>query len=189
MKSSNVLLQADITVDSPIATSAACPGIDRKPAIRSFVPEITMILGYSLIAVPRIILGQELSPLLVLLALLLPLAFTLDLVRRYFDARYHFCSRYVTARQGIFSLVLRQPRVEYCLVRGIRVCQSPLGRLLDYGDVCLDTAATDCSEMRIIGIQDPHALKEMIEERRERLSKEKYGDAAAWRYLEDSQGE
>lgn len=179
-------------IEAPVAPKVVepeLPAVDLTPSAKSFIVDYIVLWSYCAVAIPKIVNSPEVSVSLTLIVVAIPFFFAMDILRRFFDANYHFCSRYVTARQGKLSFVLRQPRVEYCLIRGMRVVQGLTGRLFNFGDILLDTSASECSELKILGVNNPHQIKELIESRRESLCQIKYGNPEAWQYLEDTDEE
>jgi hypothetical protein len=56
--------------------------------------------------------------------------------------------------------------VKYIDIRGIRVNQSIWGRIFNYGDVLIGTAAQDESEIILAAVDSPDELSQVLEDAR-----------------------
>lgn len=99
---------------------------------------------------------------------LIPLGGFFDLVYRIYNVRFELTSRFIEARTGILSLNQNITRIRYEDVRGAEIDQTILGRMLDYGDVQVGTAASAEMEVIISAISAPRELQEMILRERDR---------------------
>ena len=77
---------------------------------------------------------------------------------------YLFEKDRITRQGGRLSLQYTVPAVRYIDVRAIGVSQSFWGRIFDYGDVEINTAALDDGEMFLEGIRAPDELGRLVEQ-------------------------
>lgn len=96
-----------------------------------------------------------------------PTLFFLETLRRYHDDLYSFTPHNLTHYDGRFSLNYSVPNIRYVDIRAVIVYQDLFGRLLDYGDIEVDTAAQERTEMYIAGVRSPQELADLIEALRE----------------------
>ena len=96
----------------------------------------------------------------------LPLGLLVEIVRRYQDDLYVFGRDKVTHYNGRLSLSLHVPSIKYADIRGISVFQDIWGRILNYGDIALDTAAQKEVDILICGVAAPDRLALLVEELR-----------------------
>ena len=102
---------------------------------------------------------------------LIPTIFFLEAIRRYHDDLYAFTANNLTHYDGRLSLNYNVPNLRYVDIRAVVVYQDIFGRILDYGDVELDTSAQEKSEMYISGVRSPQELAELIEALRQASKK------------------
>ncbi len=146
--------------------------------------EIPRLAVFAMLCVLAVVLSRELSGSVIsgeLLTLgdtridlhlplfwLLPLGSLLELLYRIYNNRYSIDPTYVEARTGILSLNQQVVRIRYEDIRGVESDQGILGRLLDFGDVQVGTAASSEMEVVFHGIAAPKEVREMIERERDR---------------------
>ena len=94
---------------------------------------------------------------------LIPAIQLLAILRLYHDNLYVFYKTRMTHLGGRLSLQYYVPEVNYKDIRAISVQQDILGRMLDYGNIQIDTAALDKSEIIIEGVRAPFELSKIIE--------------------------
>jgi len=94
---------------------------------------------------------------------LFPALVLLELLRRYHNDLYIFSNNRVTHLHGRFSLAYHVPVVKYADIRSINVFQTVWGRILNYGDVVIGTAAQQGYELTITGVKDPERLAYLID--------------------------
>lgn len=94
---------------------------------------------------------------------LIPALLLLNVLREYHDDVYVFGLHGITQYQGRLSLSKRVPHVKYADILSLRVRQDPWGRILNYGDIDLDTAADAGVEMIIEGVPNPDELSKLVE--------------------------
>jgi membrane protein YdbS with pleckstrin-like domain len=92
-----------------------------------------------------------------------PALLFLNVIREYHDDIYIFGLHGITQHQGRLSLNKRVPHVKYSDIQSLRVRQDPWGRVFNYGDVDLDTAADAGVEMIIEGVSSPIELSKLID--------------------------
>lgn len=97
---------------------------------------------------------------------LLPALLLLNAVREYHDDIYIFGIHGITQHQGRLSLTKRVPYVKYSDILSLKLRQDPWGRIFNYGNIELDTAAEDGVELTIEGISSPNELFKLVEQLR-----------------------
>jgi hypothetical protein len=97
---------------------------------------------------------------------LIPFIYFLNIIRRHNDDLYIFEIERIVRQQGRYWFTYKIPTVKYSDIRGIVVHQSFWGRILNYGDIHIGTAAQDQNEVRIMGVSEPYELSELIEKMR-----------------------
>lgn len=98
---------------------------------------------------------------------LFPLIILLDTMRIYYNDAYVFGERKLTRHQGRFALTSSYPSIKYVDIRGITVHQTFWGRVFNYGDVAIGTAAQAGEELVIEAVEDPKAVVVIVEKLRE----------------------
>jgi len=97
---------------------------------------------------------------------LVPIGMLLELVRKYNDDLYVLERDRIIHHSGILSFTYHVPSIRYFDIRAIQVNQGIVGRILNYGNIELSTAAQDRAELTIRGVHAPLALAAFIEEMR-----------------------
>jgi membrane protein YdbS with pleckstrin-like domain len=97
---------------------------------------------------------------------IVPLCMFFEIVRKYHDHLFVFERERVVHHLGLLSLTYNVPSVRYFDIRALQVNQGLLGRLLNFGDIELSTAAQDRAEVIIKGVYAPLALAQFIDEMR-----------------------
>ena len=98
---------------------------------------------------------------------LVPVLFLAEIVRRYHDDLYIFELHRLTHLEGRLSLSYKVPVITYVDVRAITVFQDIFGRIFDYGEVSIGTAAKDADELIISGVRDPVGLARIVDQFRD----------------------
>ncbi len=100
-----------------------------------------------------------------------PALMLLEVLRKYHDDLYIFAAHRVTHYQGRLSLYSTLPSLKYVDILAVRVKQDVWGRILNYGNVELDTAATSGVELTMHGVRSPAELAEIVDRfRRDSIS-------------------
>ena len=97
---------------------------------------------------------------------IVPALLLLNVLRAYHNDLYVFGLHGVTQYQGRLSLNKRVPYVKYSDILSLKVRQDPWGRVLNYGDIDLDTAADAGVEMVVAGVSNPDELSRLVEQLR-----------------------
>lgn len=97
----------------------------------------------------------------------IPAVILLEIIRRYHDDLYIFGLEKVTHYEGRLSLNSSVPSLKYSDIKAIQVEQTIPGRLLNFGNVLLDSAAQDGAELVISGVLSPLELAKLIERLRD----------------------
>lgn len=92
-----------------------------------------------------------------------PALLLLNTLREYHDDIYIFGLHGITQHQGRLSLTKRVPHVKYSDILSLKVRQDPWGRIFNYGDLDLDTAAEAGVEIVVEGIDSPDELCRLVE--------------------------
>lgn len=132
--------------------------LDPTLAFRSYIPLIDKLSNRWLAVFPALVL--------------------LEFVREHYDDLYVFGLEKILHSGGRLSLRHIVPSIKYIDIRAILVQQGIIGRLLNYGDVLLGTAAQDTSELVLTGVVSPGRLAALIEELRTHNSENKSDEAA-----------
>ena len=98
---------------------------------------------------------------------LIPALVLLNLVRLYLNDLYVFNNKCVTNYHGRLWWNYEVPVVDYADIREILVAQGVLGRLLNYGDLSVGTAAVSNMEICMKGVPAPHKLQQLLERLRQ----------------------
>lgn len=111
------------------------------------------------------------------LSALLPLCVMLEILRRYLNDLYVIGRDKITHYQGRVSLKLATPSIRNIDLRAITVSQGILGRMLDFGEVALATAAQEGPEIILRGVRSPHELAKLIDELRQKSQRATFESA------------
>jgi uncharacterized membrane protein YdbT with pleckstrin-like domain len=90
---------------------------------------------------------------------LLALVLFIGWVKR-IDTKYTVTDHRITIRHGILSRTENSAHIDR--VQNVTTHQSIIQRMLRVGNVDFDTAGTDTTEIKFVGIDDPRGLREMI---------------------------
>jgi hypothetical protein len=141
-----------------------------KRSLRSIFPRLLLFLLASIIVVlanvkssfdPNI--GERFSFFFRILGVI-PLVICLDILRLHYNDLYIFSRYKLTRISGRISFSYNVPTINYSDIRAIVVEQGFFGRLLDYGNILLGTAAQDKHELILEGVVSPYELSKLIEE-------------------------
>lgn len=95
------------------------------------------------------------------------LVIILELVRLYLNSLYLFEIPRVSGHRGLLSFNYRVSTVKYEDVREIKVEQSILGRILNYGTVLVGTAARSGYELEIRNVARPLEISHLLHKLRQ----------------------
>ncbi len=143
-------------------------------SVRSFIPKFVVLalFVFAVFGIDNLLfstgfLKREGFMLLFVRALsIVPAAYLLNIIRIYFNELYVFKAHVICHHNGRLSLNYQMPVVYYSDVREIVVKQGMLGRILNYGDVFVGTAATKGLEVHLKGIYNPRVIEKFIERMR-----------------------
>ncbi len=96
----------------------------------------------------------------------LPVVLVLELVRRYINDRYIITRDQVVHQQGRVSLRYSVPSIRCIDLRALSVDQTLWGRILNFGNLGLATAAQSGIEVFMSGIVAPAELAQLIDDLR-----------------------
>lgn len=96
----------------------------------------------------------------------IPLVLLLEIVRRVHNDLYVFSQHRLTHLHGRFSLSYNVPVIKYEDIRAINVVQDFWGRIFDYGDIAVGTAAHEGNEILISGVRSPEQLAMLLDQLR-----------------------
>ena len=94
---------------------------------------------------------------------IIPIAILLEILRKHQDNLYLFDLHRITQHAGRLSLNYAVPVIRYVDIRGIAVHQDIFGRIFDYGNVELGTAAEEGSEVVLTGVRAPRELARLVD--------------------------
>lgn len=95
---------------------------------------------------------------------IIPLGILLEIIRRHNDDLYVFGKSNLTHLGGRLSLSYKVPSIKYAHIRAVVIKQSVFGRIFDYGNIELGTAANEGVEVVMGGIYKPRELGKLIED-------------------------
>ncbi len=107
---------------------------------------------------------------------LIPLIALLLSTWRVFDAEYAIDHRGIQSTNGLLSTNKQVRRVRYEDIRLVQINQTILGRIFDYGNVEIGTAAVEGIEIVLEDIVHPQGVQNLIQterDRRKKISKDK----------------
>ena len=111
---------------------------------------------------------------------IVPVGMLLEVLRRFHDDLYVFGLHKVMHYNGRLSLSYNVPSIKYAHIRSVTVNQTMWGRIFDFGDVLIQTAAQDGNELAVEGVRAPEDLAALVEELRNNSRKlQDSGDALA----------
>ena len=96
----------------------------------------------------------------------IPLLLLLEILRRLHNDLYILSQHRITHLHGRFSLSYNVPVIKYVDIRAINVIQDFWGRIFDYGDVAVGTAAHEGNEILIHGVKSPDKLALLLDQLR-----------------------
>jgi membrane protein YdbS with pleckstrin-like domain len=96
--------------------------------------------------------------------LIIPALVLLETGRRYYDNLYILERERITHHSGLLSLRYFVPSIRYYDIRAVKVSQGLIGRLLNFGDIELSTAAQDKAEVMLWGVYAPIELSNLVED-------------------------
>lgn len=97
---------------------------------------------------------------------LIPFVLLLEILRRLHNDLYIFSQHRLTHLRGRFSLSYNVPVVKYIDIRAINVVQDFWGRIFNYGDISVGTAAHEGNEILISGVKAPEELAMLLDQLR-----------------------
>lgn len=97
---------------------------------------------------------------------LVPLVLLLEILRRLHNDLYIFSQHRLTHLRGRFSLSYNVPVIKYIDIRAINVVQDFWGRIFNYGDISVGTAAHEGNEILISGVKAPEELAMLLDQLR-----------------------
>lgn len=86
----------------------------------------------------------------------------LEILHRVYNSKYEITKQHAIQHTGILSLVYNKVTVNLEDIRDIKVHQTLLGRLLNFGTVTLSTAAEAYEEVAFSGIKNPKFIAEIL---------------------------
>jgi membrane protein YdbS with pleckstrin-like domain len=144
---------------------------------------ITIYLPFTVVTGPLFDIGSTRITLSLPLASFLPAGALLRGVYRIYNVRYFLDSKGIEARQGVLSLRQRVIRIRFEDIRALEVGQSLVERLLDIGQLEASTAASNDSEIIMMGIASPYNFKRVIQLERDKrqsvMRRDRGGDGSS----------
>ncbi len=133
---------------------------DGRPSWRAMV---SFYVKWTIIAIVPLVLGGLLGNLLwgaTGAAVIIVAALLIGWLRR-ISTRYTITDRRIMINRGILSK--REQRAHIDRVQNVRLEQSMFDRLFGVGTLDFDTAGTDDSDFRFVGIAEPDHLRDRID--------------------------
>jgi uncharacterized membrane protein YdbT with pleckstrin-like domain len=121
--------------------------------VYGFLARITGIWGTLLYAFALIIFSSG-------------LLFSVSLLLNHYSKRYFLTNLRLIKRTGLFAKKLAY--VQYDKIQNVRISKSIGERMVDMGDIYIDTSGGDEVELVILDIPDPEKMQRMILERMEK---------------------
>jgi hypothetical protein len=97
---------------------------------------------------------------------IIPAMLLIEMVRKFHDDLYVFELHRIACYEGRLSLTYQVPNLRYSDIKAIVLNQGFIGRVFDYGDIELSSAATSSTELSLCGVRSPRKLAKLIEELR-----------------------
>ncbi len=107
--------------------------------------------------------GSLCSPNFIRVLGLIPLVFLAMALRFRYDTQYILGEVDITGQLGRISFSYEVPSIRYTDIKGVVVDQPFWGRIFDYGDVELGTAASAGNELIIRNVRAPSQLAALVE--------------------------
>jgi hypothetical protein len=95
---------------------------------------------------------------------IVPIGIGLEALRRFHNDLWIIERTRIIHKGGRIALNYSVPVIKFGDVRGKQVAQTVFGRIFDYGDIELGTAAHDDTELKIQGIRAPTKLVKLLDE-------------------------
>lgn len=86
----------------------------------------------------------------------------LELLRRIYNVRYTVTPTHIIQETGLLGLVYKIFTINFEDIRDIKVHQTLIGRIFNFGTVAVGTAAEGTEEIFFQGVKHPHAVAEII---------------------------
>jgi membrane protein YdbS with pleckstrin-like domain len=99
------------------------------------------------------------------LSAIFPLVLLGMLLHRLGNERYLIGPSYIRMVSGLLSLRKKDILIENRHIHGIEVHRGPLGRLLNIGDVEIGSVLPSAEVIRLKGLYDPSAIRDLIQSR------------------------
>jgi len=133
-----------------------------RPTIKSQLANIFLAASLATLAFRG--WGLDWTAAVLISKVLAALSFFLVLViiHAIYNYKYVLTDDFILAMEGILSLQLLQTKVRYEDIKFVEVDKSILGRILDYGNVYIASAATSDIEITLRNISSPFLFKEFI---------------------------
>ena len=146
-------------------------------SLRSLVP-FAFLFGLSLafaVGVIRTFTEISILDMRFIVVSLVPLTVVAEAVRRFSIGTYVFGKDYFLKLGSGVVKRGKNSRIRYLEIRSIQVTQGLIGYLFGYGDVILETTAPGFSEVELIGVKNPIAMANRIEQLRSGNCREQLG--------------
>ncbi len=79
-----------------------------------------------------------------------------------YNYKYTLFEDFIQATEGIFSLNMVSHKIKYHDIRLVETQKTIIGRIFNFGDVLIGSAATGSLEINLKGISDPDLVKDFI---------------------------
>jgi uncharacterized membrane protein YdbT with pleckstrin-like domain len=102
---------------------------------------------------------------------LMPLVALMYGVGRIYNVRYSVGAEGIESCEGILGINKTVTKVRFEDIRSIETIQNLMGRLLDFGNIEIGTAATGAIEITLHGVASPAEVQRLIQNERDRRLK------------------
>lgn len=157
---------------------------------RSVLPEFLILslltLGAAVLTANYPALSQKVDFILsksFSLPALIPLIYLAYVIHRLRDSRYTVTADRVRATHGRLSFRKQDHEIDIADIRGVEIDRPFLGRLLNYGNLEIGTAAHQGEEIIVEGIFDPSLARDVILGRKKAVISEQEKHASGSSYL------
>lgn len=133
-----------------------------RPTIKSQLANIFLAASLATMAFRGLGLDWTAAVLISKVLAALSLFLVLVIIHAIYNYKYVLSDDFILAMEGILSLQLLQTKVRYEDIKFVEVDKSILGRILDYGNVYIASAATSDIEITLRNISSPFLFKEFI---------------------------
>lgn len=86
----------------------------------------------------------------------------LEIVRRVYDTKYQVTDEHIIEERGLLNILYQKNTINIEDIKDIKVWQTLLGRIFNFGTVTIGTAAESFEEIVFDGVKNPTKLSKFI---------------------------